>query len=228
MRAGAAAGPGRSSPDAHREVCEGLTPINLASCARENTFARYRTRCSDKGSSAATRPVRAAPRTAAFLVGAFFAGALTATFFDALLATPVLFVAISPPYPIFFVGNNVTSTTGPRCLSPADHPVLGYLSARFAGLTGFARLTGLTAVATCPTGTTRAASASPSTGTAVAPRSAGPAISRIVWAGSGGGVDRDRVANRRAVDWSRDAGRRGGDRYHGCREERTGGRGQTS
>ena len=115
MRAGAAAGPGRSSPDAHREVCDGLTPINLASCARENTFARYRTRCSDKGSSAATRPVRAAPRTAAFLVGAFFAGALTASFFDALLATPVLFVGISPPYPIFFVGCNVTSSTGFRC-----------------------------------------------------------------------------------------------------------------
>jgi hypothetical protein len=126
MRAGAAAGPGRSSPDAHREVCDGLTPINLASSARENTFARYRTRCPDKGSSAATRPVRASPRTAAFLVGAFFAGALTATFFDALLATPVLFVAISPPYPIFFVGNNVTSTTGPRCRSPADHAVLSY------------------------------------------------------------------------------------------------------
>jgi hypothetical protein len=101
-------GPGRSSPDAHREVCDGLTPINLASCARENTFARYRTRCSDKGSSAATRPLRAAPTAAAF-----FAGALTATFFDALLATAVFFVAMSSLYPIFFVGCNATAQLGP-------------------------------------------------------------------------------------------------------------------
>jgi hypothetical protein len=114
IRAGAAAGPGRSSPDAHREVCDGLTPINLASCARENTFARYRTRCSDKGSSAATPPLRAAPTAAAFWVGALFAGVLPATFSDALSATAVLFVAISPLYPIFFVGCNERSTTGPR------------------------------------------------------------------------------------------------------------------
>jgi len=112
IRAGAAAGPGRSSPDAQREVCDGLTPIHLASWARENTFTRNRTRCSDKGSSAATRAVRAAPTTA--LVGALFTGVLTAAFFDALLATAVFFVAIPTLYPIFFVGCDATSATGRR------------------------------------------------------------------------------------------------------------------
>jgi hypothetical protein len=48
-------------------------------------------------------------------VGAVFTGTLTATFFDALLATAVFFVAISPLYPIFFVGCNATTTTRPRC-----------------------------------------------------------------------------------------------------------------
>jgi hypothetical protein len=46
-------------------------------------------------------------------VGAFFAGALTATFFDALLAPPAFFVAISSLYPIFFVGSDATSNWVP-------------------------------------------------------------------------------------------------------------------
>jgi hypothetical protein len=66
-------------------------------------------------------------------------------------------------------------------------------------------LAGLTAVAPRTAGTTRAASASASTGTAAAP---GPAISRIVWAGCGGTVDREVVADGHA---GADA-RRGDDR----------------
>ena len=131
IRAGAAAGPGRSSPDAQREVCDGLTPIHLASWARENTFARNRTRCSDKGSSAATRAVRAAPTTV--LVGALFTGVLTAAFFDALLATAVFFVAISTLYPIFFVGCDATSATGRR-LKHEMGPIGEYAGTEYAGL----------------------------------------------------------------------------------------------
>jgi hypothetical protein len=131
MRAGAAAGPGRSSPDAQREVCDGLTPIHLASWARENTFARNRIRCSDKGSSAATRAVRAAPTTV--LVGVLCTGVLTAAFFEALLATAVFFAAITTLYPIFFVGCDATTATG-RALTHEMGPIGEYAGPEYAGL----------------------------------------------------------------------------------------------
>lgn len=57
MRAGAAVGPGRSSPDAHLDVWEALTPIQRAIWARVKMVTRYSTRWVDRGSSAATRAV---------------------------------------------------------------------------------------------------------------------------------------------------------------------------
>jgi hypothetical protein len=92
---------------------------------------------------------------------------------------------------------------------------------RTAGTTG-ATGSGYTAMTTRPAAspvTTVAAS------TARTPVAARPSIARA------GDNRKGRVADYRAVDWGSDAGadgRRGGDRYHGCCEERTGGRGQTS
>src|SRR5690606_3350880 len=56
MRAGAAEGLGRSSPEVHLEVCDGLTPTSFANCVCVNASPRSFIRWADNGSSAATRP----------------------------------------------------------------------------------------------------------------------------------------------------------------------------